>query len=185
RFTQLNLSSSSDIIAVVSRSHRHLDLYRDCSRRPRLQTRETVPRGGQVPVSSTRREALDRARQGRSTRRHRPEDAAVDVAAARIARGGTTMSKGPAIHFPFDPAEFAGKRALVTGGTKGMGEAIVRRLAAGGATVATTARSPLPDGQAVGLFVQADISTRDGVDKVVREVLARLGGVDILVNNVG
>ncbi|PYN18718.1 MAG: short-chain dehydrogenase [Candidatus Rokuibacteriota bacterium] len=85
----------------------------------------------------------------------------------------------------FDPKEFTGKRALVTGGTKGMGEAIVRRLAAGGATVATTARSPLPDGQAVGLFVQADISTRDGVDKVVREVLARLGGVDILVNNVG
>src|SRR5881296_4175938 len=90
-----------------------------------------------------------------------------------------------ATHFSFDPTEFAGKRTLVTGGTKGMGEAIVRRLAAGGATVATTARSPLPEGQAVGLFVQADISTRDGVDKVVREVLARLGGVDILVNNVG
>src|SRR3989442_1806572 len=88
-------------------------------------------------------------------------------------------------HFSFDQTEFAGTRALVTGGTKGMGEAIVRRLAAGGATVATTARSPLPEGQAVSLFVQADISTRDGVDKVVREVLARLGGVDILVNNVG
>src|SRR5256712_6639073 len=87
--------------------------------------------------------------------------------------------------FSFDPTEFAGKRALVAGGTKGMGEAIVRRLAAGGATVATTARSLLPEGQAVSLFVQADISTRDGVDKVVREVLARLGGVDILVNNVG
>src|SRR5437879_13894784 len=90
-----------------------------------------------------------------------------------------------ATHFSVDPTEFAGKRVLVTGGTKGMGEAIVRRLAAGGATVATTARSPLPEGQAVSLFVQADISTRDGVDKVVREVLARLGGVDILVNNVG
>ena len=41
------------------------------------------------------------------------------------------MSKASAIHFSFDPVEFAGKRALVTGGTKGMGEAIVRRLAAG------------------------------------------------------
>src|SRR2546430_655646 len=44
-----------------------------------------------------------------------------------------------ATHFSVDPTEFAGKRVLVTGGTKGMGEAIVRRLAAGGATVATTA----------------------------------------------
>src|SRR2546422_1585252 len=90
-----------------------------------------------------------------------------------------------ATHFSFDPTEFAGKRALVTGGTKGMGEAIVRRLAAGGATVATTARSPASEGQAAELFVQADISTRDGVDKVIREVLDHLGGVDILVNNVG
>src|SRR5260370_29894797 len=88
-------------------------------------------------------------------------------------------------HFSFDPTEFAGKRALVTGGTKGMGEAIVRRLAAGGATVATTARSAASDGQAAKLFLQADISTREGVDRVIREVLDHLGGVDILVNNVG
>lgn len=87
--------------------------------------------------------------------------------------------------FSFDPTEFAGKRALVTGGTKGMGEAVVRRLAAGGARVATTARSPLPESQVVELFVQADISTGEGVDKVVRGVLDRLGGVDILVSNVG
>ena len=85
----------------------------------------------------------------------------------------------------FDRTEFAGKRALVTGGTQGMGAAIVRRLAAGGATVATTARSPLPDGQAADLFVQADIDTPAGVDKVVRDVWDRLGGLDILVNNVG
>lgn len=90
-----------------------------------------------------------------------------------------------ATQFSFDPTEFAGKCALVTGGTKGMGEAIVRRLAAGGATVATTARSPLPESLAVALFVQADISTREGVDTVARAVLDRLGGVDILVNNVG
>src|SRR6266545_152602 len=90
-----------------------------------------------------------------------------------------------ATHFSFDPTEFTGKRALVTGGTKGMGEAIVQRLAAGGATVATTARSPASEGQAAKLFVQADISTREGVDKVIREVLDHLGGVGILVNNVG
>ena len=87
--------------------------------------------------------------------------------------------------FSIDPTEFAGRRALVTGGTTGMGEAIVRRLAAGGARAATTARSPLPQGHAVELFIQADVSTRAGVDKVVREVLDRFGGVDILVNNVG
>ncbi len=87
--------------------------------------------------------------------------------------------------FSCDPREFAGKRVLVTGGTQGMGEAIVRRLAAGGARVATTARSPLPEGQAPDVFVQADISTRDGVETVIRAVQDAFGGIDILVNNVG
>jgi len=49
--------------------------------------------------------------------------------------------------------EFKGKRVLVTGGTKGMGQAMVRRFTLSGASVATTARSPLPEGQAVALFV--------------------------------
>src|SRR5713101_7849789 len=84
-----------------------------------------------------------------------------------------------------DPMEFSGKRVLVTGGTQGIGEAIVRRLAVGGATVATTARSPLPDGQEPDLFVQADLSTAAGVGQVLAEVLERFGGVDILVHNVG
>ena len=61
--------------------------------------------------------------------------------------------------------EFEGRRALITGGTRGVGEAIVRRFAAAGARVATTARSPLPKDHAADFFVQADISTRDGVDK--------------------
>ena len=83
-------------------------------------------------------------------------------------------------------AEFAGKRVFITGGSKGVGEAIVRRFAIGGATVGTTARSPLPEGNAAKLFVQADISTRDGVDKVVREVLNQFGGgLDILIHNAG
>jgi len=87
--------------------------------------------------------------------------------------------------FAIDPQEFVGKRALVTGGTKGMGEAIVRRLAAGGASVATTARSPLPEGQRPDLFVQADITTAGSVDTVVAEVDKQMGGVDLLVNVVG
>ena len=87
--------------------------------------------------------------------------------------------------FVCDPNEFAGKRALVTGGTQGMGEAIVRRLQAGGAAVATAARSPLPDGQTPELFVQADVSTSQGVNSVVEAVRARFGGLDFLVNVVG
>jgi len=81
--------------------------------------------------------------------------------------------------------ELSEKRALVTGGTKGMGEAIVKRLRLAGATVMTTARSRPDELQSPELFIQSDISTPDGVDKVVKGVLARLGGVDILINNVG
>jgi NAD(P)-dependent dehydrogenase (short-subunit alcohol dehydrogenase family) len=89
------------------------------------------------------------------------------------------------MRFSVDSAEFSGKRVLVTGGTKGMGEAMVRRLKAGGAAVATTARSPLSDGQAPDLFIQADIGTAAGVQQVVDRVQRKWGGLDILVNNVG
>lgn len=81
--------------------------------------------------------------------------------------------------------EFEGRRALVTGGTKGIGEAIVKRLAAGGARVLTTARSSPANLEAGILFVQADISTADGVRKVIAATLERLEGIDILVSNVG
>ncbi len=81
--------------------------------------------------------------------------------------------------------EFAGKRVFITGGTRGVGEAIVSRFGTAGATVGTTARSPLSEGSAAKLFVQADISTRDGVDKVVREVLDQFGSLDILIHNAG
>jgi NAD(P)-dependent dehydrogenase (short-subunit alcohol dehydrogenase family) len=87
--------------------------------------------------------------------------------------------------FSIDRTEFQNKRVLVTGGTKGMGEAIVRRLTMGGASVATTARSPLPEGQQPALFVQTDIAKADGVQAVVDRLLGHWGGVDILVNSVG
>jgi NAD(P)-dependent dehydrogenase (short-subunit alcohol dehydrogenase family) len=81
--------------------------------------------------------------------------------------------------------EFTGKRALVTGGTRGMGEAIVQRLRASGAAVVTTARSTPHDLRQPELFVEADLGTAEGTEKVVRSVRDRLGGVDILINNVG
>ncbi|WP_369228376.1 oxidoreductase [Streptomyces sp. R39] len=83
-----------------------------------------------------------------------------------------------------------GKRVLVTGGTQGLGAATAVRLIRAGATVLVTARTaPKPDAapseEAQPLFVQADLSTVSGVETVVREVHQRLGGLDVLVTNVG
>jgi NAD(P)-dependent dehydrogenase (short-subunit alcohol dehydrogenase family) len=67
--------------------------------------------------------------------------------------------------FPVFGDEFKGKRILVTGGTKGMGEAMVRRFQLSGAVVATVARSPLPQDQAPDLFVKADVGTVAGRER--------------------
>jgi NAD(P)-dependent dehydrogenase (short-subunit alcohol dehydrogenase family) len=83
-----------------------------------------------------------------------------------------------------EAAEFEARRILVTGGTRGIGEAIVERLIRGGGKVIATARS-LPPGGAPDRFVQADISTREGINRVVKEVMDRLGGLDIVIHNVG
>lgn len=80
---------------------------------------------------------------------------------------------------------FEGKHALVTGGTKGMGEAIVRKLAQDGATVIATARS-LPAVPLAGVrYLEADASTAEGASHVAETVLHEFGHLDFLVNNVG
>src|SRR5258705_4484753 len=84
-----------------------------------------------------------------------------------------------------DPKELSGKKVLVSGGTKGIGEATVKRRRQAGARVITTARFMPNDLQSPGLFIQSDIGTPDGVQTVVEQVLARFGGLDILVNSVG
>lgn len=86
--------------------------------------------------------------------------------------------------FTVDDQEFAGKRVLVTGGTKGAGEAIVHRLSAAGAMVVTTARSAT-EALSRTLFVQADVSTLAGTETVATGVMEQLGGIDIIVHSVG
>jgi len=85
---------------------------------------------------------------------------------------------------PYDANEFTGKRILVTGGTRGIGEAIVNRLVRGGGTVLATART-IPVGGNPEQFIQADVSTRAGADHVIKTTFDRLGGLDILINSVG
>jgi len=80
--------------------------------------------------------------------------------------------------------EFSGKRILVTGGTKGIGEAVVNSLRRGGGTVLATARE-VPAGGNPEQFIQADVSTRKGADHIIKTTLDRFGGLDILINAVG
>ncbi|QEU91291.1 SDR family oxidoreductase [Streptomyces kanamyceticus] len=81
--------------------------------------------------------------------------------------------------------ELAGKRALVTGGTRGIGAAVVRQLLDAGAEVLTTARSATSTAPEGAEFVAADVRTRAGAQALAAAVRERFGGVDILVHNAG
>ncbi len=81
--------------------------------------------------------------------------------------------------------DLTGRRALVTGGSKGVGAAVVAALREAGAIVMTAARArpdDLPDGVH---FVAADLLTADGCRDLALAVDQELGGVDILVNVLG
>ncbi len=88
--------------------------------------------------------------------------------------------------------DLAGTRALVTGGTSGLGLAMAEALAQAGAAVALTSRSAeragaaaakLPGTGAIG--IAADARDEAAVARAVAQAWSRLGGIDLLVNNAG
>lgn len=92
-------------------------------------------------------------------------------------------------------SDLNGKGALVTGGSRGIGAAICRRLALDGADVAFTyvrdrsqAETVLTEIEAMGRrgwAIQADSADAAALRQVVEDVVGRLGRLDILVNNAG
>lgn len=81
--------------------------------------------------------------------------------------------------------DFAGRAAIVTGGTRGLGKAIAKALAEAGCAVTVCGRnepSDLPEGVS---FIAADVREPDQAAALVETVVARHGRLDILVNNAG
>ena len=92
-------------------------------------------------------------------------------------------------------AVLAGRRAVVTGGSRGIGAEIVRRLAADGAALAFTYGSSAAEADKLAaeiaadggtsVAIQADSGDPEQVARAIDETVAQLGGLDILVNNAG
>lgn len=83
------------------------------------------------------------------------------------------------------PVELEGKRAVVTGGTRGIGRAVVDRLVAAGALVVAVGRTAPESDKMPALFVQADLASEEGCGAAAESILAQLGGVDFLVHVAG
>jgi NAD(P)-dependent dehydrogenase (short-subunit alcohol dehydrogenase family) len=88
-------------------------------------------------------------------------------------------------------AELSGKVAVVTGGSKGIGAAIVKALAGAGASVVFTSRSgpaapaSVPAGAPAIVHLRADVRVPEQAAGAIEEAVQRFGGLDILVNNAG
>ena len=95
---------------------------------------------------------------------------------------------------PTDQFGVAGRNAIVTGASQGIGRTIAERLAADGANVAICSRAeeridPVADGiredGGTALAVECDVRDTDAVDAFVEGSVEEFGGVDVLVNNAG
>src|SRR5260370_22793616 len=92
-------------------------------------------------------------------------------------------------------SKLAKKVALVTGGSRGIGAAIAKRLAADGASVAITYAKDVDAASAVvkaieqaggkAMAIQADAADADAVKSAVQKTVTAFGGIDVLVNNAG
>jgi 3-oxoacyl-[acyl-carrier protein] reductase len=93
------------------------------------------------------------------------------------------------------PKELAGKVAIVTGGSRGIGQSIALDLACNGAHVAVNYQRSVEAAQKVveqieamgckGLAVQSNVASFSDAQNMVEKVVSELGGIDILVNNAG
>jgi len=88
--------------------------------------------------------------------------------------------------------EFAGRVAIVTGSSSGIGEETARRLSALGATVVVNSSSSVEAGEAVAdslpgtaAYIRADISDHDEAHGLIDSTVDRFGGIDFLINNAG
>ena len=95
---------------------------------------------------------------------------------------------------PADASFLAGRGAVVTGGGRGIGRAVARALAEGGAAVVVTARSAteieavassLRDDGHTAHAIACDVADPESIDAMAAEAKERLGTVDVLVNNAG
>ena len=91
--------------------------------------------------------------------------------------------------------DLTGKKAIVTGGSRGIGQALAEGLAAHGADVAIVVKSTVERGEKVAatikaagrdaFVIKADVSDEADVKRMIAEVMKRWGRIDILVNNAG
>lgn len=82
--------------------------------------------------------------------------------------------------------QLTGKTAVVTGGSKGTGLAVVRTLLAEGVQVVAASRRNTPELKETGAtHVAVDLTTAQGAAELTDRAMVELGGIDVLVNNVG